>query len=83
MAKHKHVGGLNSRNLCDFNLAMLTKQCWSFITNTESLVSRFSKAKYYADSSFLEARLGGSPNFIWRSIYESNKCYFCGFGMED
>lgn len=67
MAKHKHIGGLGFRNLRDFNVAMLGKLCWRFITNADSLVARVYKARYYADKNFLKASLGNSPSFIWRS----------------
>jgi hypothetical protein len=34
-------------------------------------VSRFLKAKYFPNTSFLEARLSGNASYIWRSICES------------
>lgn len=49
LSKHKHNGGLGFRDLRDFNLAMLGKQCWRLITNQESSVARLYKSKYYAD----------------------------------
>lgn len=78
MTKHKHIGGLGFRDLRDFNLAMLGKQCWRLITNPESLVARLYKAKYYADSDFMGAKLGGSPSFIWRSILEARNVISAG-----
>lgn len=44
MSKHKHAGGLGFKSLRDVNLSMLGKQCWRFITNTESLVYKVYKA---------------------------------------
>lgn len=64
MSKHKHAGGLGFKNLRDFNMAMLGKQCWRLITNLDSLVARVYKAKYYAHEDFMNAKLGGSPSFI-------------------
>lgn len=78
MARHKHSGGLGFRDLRDFNLAMLGKQCWRLITNPESLVARIYKAKYYADKDFMQATLGGSPSFIWRSILEAMRVILAG-----
>lgn len=36
-------------------------------------MARVYKARYYPDKDFLEATLGSSPNFIWRSIFEARK----------
>lgn len=60
MARHKHSGSLGFKHLRDFNLAMLGKVCWRFITNEDSLVTRVYKARYYADKNFLEASFGNS-----------------------
>lgn len=78
LTRHKHVGGLGFKSLRDFNLAMLAKQCWRLITNPESLVARIYKAKYYADSDFMQAKLGGSPSFILRSIMEARSVITAG-----
>lgn len=78
MAKHKHTGGLGFRNLRDFNISMLGKLCWRLITNEDSLVTRIYKARYYADKNFLEASLGNSPSFIWRSVLEARKVISAG-----
>ena len=32
------------------------------------MVHRVLKAKYFSDSSFMEAQLGKKPSYIWRSI---------------
>nr|XP_017256083.1 PREDICTED: uncharacterized protein LOC108225667 [Daucus carota subsp. sativus] len=41
-----------------------------------SLVAGIYKAKYYADKDFMEANLGSSPSFIWRSILEGDLGWF-------
>ncbi|XP_074339885.1 putative mitochondrial protein AtMg00310 [Apium graveolens] len=73
LEKHKSAGGMGFRNFKDFNLAMLGKQVWRFLTNPESLVSRLYKARYYVDGDFLNSPLGHNPTFIWRSIVEAKK----------
>lgn len=78
MACHKHRGGLGFKNLRDFNMAMLAKQCWRLITNPDSLVAKIYKAKYYADTTFIQAKLGGSPSFIWRSVMEARQVISAG-----
>lgn len=78
MSRHKNAGGLSFSNFRDFNLAMLGKQGWRFITNPYSLTSRIFKAKYFPDSDFLSADLGHHPSFIWRSIIEAKKLLMDG-----
>ncbi|XP_019160490.1 PREDICTED: uncharacterized protein LOC109157064 [Ipomoea nil] len=64
----KEYGGLGFKELRAFNLAMLGKQAWHFLTQPHSLVSRVYKARYYPTNSFYEACLGNNPSFCWRSI---------------
>ncbi|XP_060968430.1 uncharacterized mitochondrial protein AtMg00310-like [Cannabis sativa] len=75
LSRHKHAGGLGFRCLCDFNMALLGKQCWCFLVNDCSLVSRVLKAKYYAHGSLLSDELGDNPSFIWRSISKLRSYY--------
>ncbi|KAL8104572.1 hypothetical protein AgCh_028691 [Apium graveolens] len=78
MAKYKTSGGMGFRNFRDFNIAMLGKQGWRFITNPSSLVFGLYKAKYFADTEFIHAKVGNSPSFIWRSIVEANQLLIAG-----
>ncbi|VFQ76132.1 unnamed protein product, partial [Cuscuta campestris] len=71
MAVPKNFGGLGFKQLRAFNVAMLGKQGWRFLTRPEALVSRVFKARYFPTSSFLEAHLGANPSSCWRSILES------------
>ncbi|KAL0427311.1 UNVERIFIED_CONTAM: hypothetical protein Slati_2905900 [Sesamum latifolium] len=64
----KMLGGLGLRNLRAFNTAMLAKQFWSLLIYPESLLGRLLKARYYPDSSILDAELGSRPSFTWRSV---------------
>lgn len=47
MGLEKSEGGLGFRNLTGFNLALLGKHVWNFVTNAYSLVARVFKARYY------------------------------------
>ncbi|KAM6545103.1 hypothetical protein CsatB_025839 [Cannabis sativa] len=69
MTKHKFDGGMGFRSLRDFNLAMLGKQGWRLLFNTDSLASKVYKARYYPHGDYLTAELGSNPSFIWSSIY--------------
>ncbi|XP_030494910.1 uncharacterized protein LOC115710700 [Cannabis sativa] len=52
-------------------MALLGKQCWRLLVNDTSLVSKFFKAKYYANGTLLSTELDDNPSFIWRSIFEA------------
>jgi len=56
------------RNFKAFNLAMVAKQGWSFMTNPDSSVARIYKARYFPRTSLFDAKLGYNLSFAWRSI---------------
>ncbi|XP_019155723.1 PREDICTED: uncharacterized protein LOC109152478 [Ipomoea nil] len=59
----KKFGGLGFKELRAFNLAMLGKQAWRFLTNPGSLAARIYKARYYPTTSFVDATVGNCPSF--------------------
>lgn len=67
----KEVGGRGFRDLHLFNVAMLGKISWRFITDPQALVSRVYKARYFPHSHFLDASLGNRPSYTWASIFEA------------
>ena len=71
MCQRKAEGGLGFRDLKAFNLALLAKQGWRIIQNPDSLFHRVLKAKYFKSTSFLEAHLGSSSLYTWRSLMEA------------
>ena len=52
MRKPKKEGGLGFRSFRCFNLALLAKQGWQLIQQTESLAAQVLKAKYFPRGSF-------------------------------
>ena len=68
MGLPKSRGGMGFRDFIFFNKALLAKQCWQLWNKPDTLVSRIMTAKYYANSSILEAKLGNKPSYAWRSI---------------
>ncbi|KAL8089304.1 hypothetical protein AgCh_038925 [Apium graveolens] len=51
----KEAGGLGFKRLREFNMAMLAKQAWRLMNNSNSLVTALMKAKYYANGEFVNA----------------------------
>ena len=52
LSKHKMKGGMRFGNFRDFNLALLGKQGWRFISRPNRLASRLFKALYFQIASF-------------------------------
>jgi hypothetical protein len=64
----KEDGGLGFKEIHAFNQALLAKQGWRLLSNPQSLFYKVFKAKYFPHTSFLKAKLGSRPSFVWRSI---------------
>ena len=73
LCHHKVTGGLGFRRLHEFNLAMLGKLGCRLLQEPHSLVAKVFKARYYPSSSFLEAKLGSNPSYVWRSVLASQE----------
>lgn len=68
MSVSKSKGGLDFRNLYDFNIAFLGKHMWNFMQNTNSLTARVFKARYFPNSHMLKASKSYDSSFIWMGI---------------
>lgn len=55
--------------LASMNLAFLAKMGWRILMNPDALISCVLQAKYFFGKSFLEAKLGHNPSFVWCSIH--------------
>lgn len=73
LCKSKEVGGLDFKELEDFNLALLGKQVRRILTKGQSLIAKVHKARYFQHSSILNAKLGSSPSYAWRSLHAAQK----------
>lgn len=71
MTTRKEDGGLGFRDLYSFNLLLLGKQGWKFLSSPDALMARVFKAKYYPRRDFLQSELGSNPCHCWRSIWSS------------
>ncbi|XP_031120222.1 uncharacterized protein LOC116023365 [Ipomoea triloba] len=74
----KKFGGLGFKDLRAFNLAMLGKQTWRFLTRPQSLVARVYKARYFPKTSFIDATLGSCPSYCWRSVMAAHELICSG-----
>lgn len=66
--ENKFEGGLGLRDLYFMNEAFLAKIGWKLLTEHDSLVSQFLKAKYFPSTEFLRAARGLFPSLFWESI---------------
>ncbi|XP_074296913.1 putative mitochondrial protein AtMg00310 [Silene latifolia] len=73
LCRPKCAGGLGFRDFHKFNLALLGKQAWRFLTDKSSLMVRVLGGKYFANGSFMAATLGTAPSFTWRGILEARE----------
>lgn len=78
MCEVKEVGGMGFRKLKDFNIAMLAKQAWRLINNVNPLVTGIMKAKYYANTDILNAKIGTNPSYMWRNIIAAQEVVMQG-----
>ncbi|XP_062021220.1 uncharacterized mitochondrial protein AtMg00310-like [Rosa rugosa] len=68
LCKSKLEGGMGFKDLLIYNKALLAKQCWRLLKNPDALWSRVLKARYFSNSSFLLAKKGARPSWIWNSL---------------
>lgn len=57
------------KDLKAFNLALLAKQGSRIQHDSNSLVNKVFKAKYFATSTFMDSQLGSRPSYVWRSVF--------------
>lgn len=71
MGGRKERGGLGFKNIKDFNLVMLAKQCWRMLKQPQSLVAKVIKNKYFKNGGLPSAKLGNELSLICRSLLSS------------
>lgn len=80
MCATKANGGIGFRNLQDYNLALLGKQGWRLLLFLDKLVSKVYRVRYFPNGSFLNAKLGCNPSYIWRSVLHTQSLIKQGVG---
>jgi hypothetical protein len=68
MCTPKKLGGMGFHDLRTFNMAMLAKKSWRLLSNPESLCARVLKAKYFSNTSLLNAGSKQGSSYTWQSI---------------
>ena len=68
LTKSKFVNGMGFKDLILFNDALLAKQTWRLLNNTDSLFHRVFKAKFFPNCSILDAKESKASSYAWRSI---------------
>lgn len=71
------------RDLSVFNKALLAKQVWRMIENSDHMVTKVFKAQYFKNMDIMEAPLGSNPSYIWRSLLWSRDILPKGIFLEN
>ena len=78
LATPKYKGGMGFREHHHFNLALLGKHGWRFLTNSNSLYARVLKGCYFPDTDFMHATVPKSACTTWRAIIASREALKVG-----
>ncbi|XP_050365473.1 uncharacterized protein LOC126784002 [Argentina anserina] len=68
LTKAKRDSGMGFKDLHQYNMALLGKQCWRLMSNPYSTWARVLKARYFPKCGFMQAGKGRSPSWGWSSL---------------
>ena len=67
LCKPKTQGGMGFKDLSLFNDALLAKHTWRLLHDTSSLFYRVFKAKFFPNTSVMEAKVPANASYAWKS----------------
>lgn len=67
---------MDFRDLYEFNLALITKQCWRLITEPDSIWAKTLKGVYFPNEIFLQARKGSRASWCGL-VYCKGGIFYC------
>ena len=73
MCKLKLQGGIGFKDLSLYNDALLAKQTWRFLHDTQSLFYRVFKANFFPNCSVMDATNPSNASYAWKSILEGRE----------
>ena len=65
------------KDLAMFNDALLAKQTWRLLHDTKSLFYKVFKAKFFSNTSVMEARALSNALYAWKSILNGRDVIKC------
>ena len=66
------------KDLVMFNDALLSKQTWKLLHDTQSLFCKVFKAKFFPNTTVMEARTPNNASCTWKSIIKERQVIKCG-----
>ncbi|CAN1836487.1 Putative ribonuclease H protein At1g65750 [Linum perenne] len=69
----KQEGGLGFRDFATFNRALLAKLAWRLLTTSTATWACLLKSRYFHKTSFLQAKKGARPSWIWASLCDAKE----------
>lgn len=73
LCKPKNQGGMGFKDLALFNDALLVKQTWHLLHDTQSLFYQVFKAKFFHNSLVMEAKNPVGASYAWKSIIKERE----------
>ena len=78
LCQSKGNGGLGFRELQKFNIALLAKQFWRFMSCKDSLLFKVFSSKFFPSGNIFEASMKTRGSFAWRSIMQAKSLILAG-----
>ena len=77
LCKPKTQGGMGFEKLSLFNDALLAKQIWRLLHDTNFLFYRVFKAKFFPNTLVMEAKILANASYTWKSIIKGRDVIKC------